>query len=122
LICDPTSSPANSRAAPAPTTTSFLPHSNIRPSTKRTLSRTPAGAPSTPRSGTFASVPVERFGRLMMTKSSADVTGPRSLRAMPGASAIRRVSSRLKPLTISLSAPVRNTIAVSGAPEAVMTR
>src|ERR1035441_8749116 len=56
----------------------------------------------------------------MMTNSSADASGPVSVRATPGASAMMRVLSRRKPLTISVSAPLRRTIAASGEPEAVM--
>ena len=99
--------------------TSFLPHSNMRPSTSLSLSRTLSAACSTPRIGTLASVPVERLGRLMMTNSSAEASGPSSVRATPGASAMMRVLSRRKPLTISLSAPLRRTMAASGEPEAV---
>ena len=106
-------------AAPTPTMTSFLPHSNMRPSTSLSLSRTLSAARSTPRIGTLASVPVERLGRLMMTNSSAEASGPSSVRATPGASAMMRVLSRRKPLTISLSAPLRRTMAASGEPEAV---
>ena len=39
---------------------------------------------------------------------------------MPGVSAMMRVASRPRPLTISLSAPLRKTMAPSGAPETVM--
>jgi len=99
--------------------TSFLPHSKRRPSTSLSLSRTLSAAGSTPRIGTLASVPVERLGRLMMTKSSAEASEPSAVRATPGASAMTRVLSRRKPLTISLSAPLRRTIAASGEPEAV---
>ena len=100
--------------------TSSLPQSNIRPWMIFKLSRTCNAAASTPRNGTFASVPVVRLGRLMMTNNSAEESGPWSLRATPGASAMTRVASRSKPLTISLSAPLRRTIAPSGEPETVM--
>jgi hypothetical protein len=76
----------------------------------------------TPRSGTLASVPVDRLGKLMMTKSSDDASGPVVLRASPGASAIRRVSSRVRPLFISLSAPLRSTMATSFDPLEVSAR
>ncbi len=56
----------------------------------------------------------------MMTNNSADASAPWPLRATPGASAMSRVSSRPKPLTISLSAPLRSTIAPSGAAETVI--
>ena len=56
----------------------------------------------------------------MMTNNSAEASGPWAVRAMPGASAMTRVSSRPRPLTISLSAPLRKTIAPSGDPETVM--
>ncbi len=75
-----------------------------------------------PRSETFASVPVERFGRLMITKSSADASGPEASRAMPGASSITRTSSRPKPLVISESEPERSTIASEGEPEETIAR
>jgi hypothetical protein len=58
----------------------------------------------------------------MMTNNSAEASGPASVRATPGASAIRRVSSRPSPLTISLSAPLRSTIAASAAPDAAIVR
>src|SRR5438477_9329891 len=121
-MLEPTSSPANSAAAPAPTATSFRPHSIIRPRTILTLSRTLNAGGSTPRSGTFASVPVERLGRLMMTNSSADASAPSEPRATPVESAITRVSSRDMPLTISLSDPPRSTRAVSGEPDTVIAR
>ncbi len=47
--------------------------------------RTASAAFSTPRNGTLASVPVERLGRLMITNSSAEASGPSALRATPGA-------------------------------------
>ena len=56
--------------------TSSLPHSNIRPWMIFKLSRTCNAAASTPRNGTFASVPVERLGRSMMTNNSAEESGP----------------------------------------------
>ena len=115
----PSSKPVNSLAAPIPTITSFRPHSNIRPSTMFRWSRTLSAGRSTPRIGTFASVPVDRLGRLMMTNSSGEESGPSGVRATPGASAMTRVLSRMNPLTISLSAPLRRTIAASGEPEAV---
>ena len=74
----PSSSPANSRAAPAPTMTSLRPHSKRRPAAILKRSRTSKAAGTTPRSGTLASVPVERLGRLMMTNSSEDAIGPPS--------------------------------------------
>src|ERR1051326_3653338 len=58
----------------------------------------------------------------MMTNNSAEESGPSGARATPGASPITRVLSREKPLTISLSAPLRRTIAASGEPEAAMAR
>src|ERR1019366_8050316 len=100
--------------------TSFFPHSNRRPWMILTLSRTCSAAASTPRNGTLASVPVERLGRLMMTNNSADASGPCAVRATPGESAITRVASRPRPLTISLSAPLRRTMAASGEPDTVM--
>ena len=51
-----------------------------------------------------------------MTNSSPDATGPCSPRRTPGASPMRRTSSRVRMLIISLSAPERITIAVSGEP------
>ena len=84
------------------------------------LSRTSNAAGSTPRNGTLASVPVDRLGKSMMTNNSAEASGPWAVRAIPGVSAIMRVSSRPKPLTISLSAPLRRTIAPSGDPETAM--
>src|SRR6266404_4387030 len=58
-----------------------------------------------------------------MTNNSAEDSGPSALRASPGASAITRVSSRPKPLTISLSAPLRRIIAELGeAEEAIALR
>jgi len=90
--------------------------SRMLPSAPRAMALSAAG--STPRIGTFASVPVERLGRLMMTNSSADASGPAPVRVTPGASAMMRVLSRKKPLTISLSAPLRKTMAASGEPEA----
>src|ERR1035441_7162159 len=100
--------------------TSSWPQPNIRPRMIFMLSRTARADGSTPRNGTLASVPVARLGRSMMTNNSAEASGPLALRATPGGSAIMRVSSWLKPLTISLSAPLRRTIAPSGEPETVM--
>jgi len=58
----------------------------------------------------------------MITNNSAEASGPSLERATPGASAMIRVESRRKPLTISLSAPLRSTIAESGDPEEVIAR
>ncbi len=102
--------------------TSLRPHSNIRPSTIRKSSRTRGAARSTPRSGTLASVPVERLGRLRMTKSSGDASGPSAARARPGASAITCVSSPDRPLIISESAPLRSTMALSALAERAIIR
>ncbi len=55
---------------------SLRPGSKLRPSTIFTSSRTWNAAGCTPRSGTLASVPVERLGRSMTTKSSAEASGP----------------------------------------------
>ena len=119
MLC-PTSSPEKARAAPAPTITSFFPSSNFRPCTMAiSLLTSKAGTP-TPRSGTFELVPVLRFGRSMMTNNSFEAMAPFAPRAIPGASLITRVSSRVKLLVISLSAPLRRMMAVSGAPEAVI--
>ncbi len=52
-----------------------------------------------------------------MTNSSAEARAPSPSRATPGASATIRVESRLRPLIISVSAPLRSTIAPSGDPE-----
>ena len=82
----------------------------------RPSSRTPNAAGSTPRSGTFAGVPVLRLGTSTTTKSSADATGPPAARRTPGASLMIRVLSRGSPLLSSVSLPPRMTIAVSGDP------
>src|SRR5690348_1448262 len=63
--------------------------------------------------GNIGVKPVDRFGRSIMTKSSADASGPAALRASPGESLIRRASSRVMPLFISLSEPLRSTMATS---------
>ena len=55
-------------------------------------------------------MPLERFGRLIITNNSAEASGPFVSRLRPGASAITRVSSWPKPLTISLSAPLRSLL------------
>ena len=94
----------------------------MRPSTIFSRSRTLNAAGSTPRSGTFTSVPVERLGRLMMTNNSAEASAPSGERATPGASAMMRALSRESPLTISLSAPLRSTSAASGEPDAAIVR
>src|ERR1039458_5972080 len=120
LMVVPTSSPPNSWAAPTPAMTSFFPHSFIRPAMILMFPRTASAAGSTPRSGTFASVPVERLGKLIITYNSADESGPLVPRATPGASAMTWVISWLRPLTISLSAPLRKMMALSSEPEAVM--
>ena len=99
-----------------PTMISLVPGRNMRPSTRRTSSRTPKAAGSTPRSGTLATVPVVRFSRSTTTKSSAEATGPPSLRRTPAASLMMRVSARARALLSSLSLPPRMTIAVSEEP------
>ena len=120
LSVRPSSSPENWPAAPRPTITSFRPVSNRRPSTMRTFGRTAKALGPTPRSGTFAVVLVLFLSRSTMTNSSAEATGPLSLRRTPAASATRRTSSSARPLTISLSAPERITMAVSGDPVAAI--
>ena len=112
----PKFNPANSDAAARPTMISFLPVSNRRPSTISTSSRTSKASSSTPRSGTLASVPVERFGRLITTNNSADTSGPDFPCTTPGASPTIRDSSRLMPLIISESAPLRRMTALRGEP------
>src|SRR6185369_2654041 len=117
----PTSRLANSCAAPTPTITSFLPHWKGRPFNILMSSRTWNAAGSTPRMGTLASVRVERLRRFIITNSSADASGPLLERATPGASAMMRVFSLMKPLTISLSAPPRKTMAASAEPDVAIT-
>ena len=118
-IFRPTST-AKALDAPRPTMISLRPDWKVRPSMILKPLRTAIPAWPTPRKGTFASVRVERFGRLMMTKSSAEASGPSALRARPGASAIRRVSSRERPLVISVLALLRRTMATSSEPDGVM--
>src|SRR5712691_4584953 len=96
--------------------TSLRPHSNIRPLVIFTSLCTPNADGSTPRSGTLASVCVERLGRLTTTNSSGDTSAFPLARAIPGASPMTFASSRPRMLIISLSAPERMTIAASGAP------
>ena len=88
----------------------------MRPSTRRTSSRTPNAAGSTPRNGTLATVPVLRFSRSTTTNSSAEATGPLSARRTPAASLMMRVSARASVLLNSLALPPRMMIAVSGDP------
>ena len=122
LMVLPTSRPANARAAPEPTITSLRPVAKRRPASIRMFPRTSNAPCSTPRKGTLASVPVLRFGRLMMTNNSAELSGPAALRATPGASPIVRMASRSRPLVISLSEPLRSTTATSGEPDTVIAR
>jgi len=103
-----------------PTITSLSPHSNMRPSMSSKLPRTFVAWACTPRSGTFASVPVVRIGRLIITNNSGEARALLSSRRMPGASAMIRTSSPPRPLIISDSAPLRSTIAFSSPTELSM--
>ena len=98
---------------------SLVPGRNVRPSTMRTSSRTSNAAGSTPRSGTFATLPVLRFGTSTTTNSSADATGAPSVRRIPAASLTIRVLASASVLLSSESLPPRMTIAVSGDPAPV---
>ena len=113
---EPSSSPRNCVVAIRPTMISLVPGRKTRPSTRRTSSRTPNAAGSTPRSGTLATVPVLRFSRSTTTNSSAEATGPLSARRKPAASLMMRVSASARALLSSLSLPPRMMIAVSGEP------
>jgi hypothetical protein len=120
----PTTSTANCFRAPSPTRISFVPHSNFRPAVILKSGRVAKAAGCTPRSGTFAGVPVERFGMSTMTKSSPEESGdsapPPSTapRAIPGAWAMISIESPKSALIISLSLPARITMALSGDPAA----
>jgi hypothetical protein len=96
---------------------SFVPNSNIRPSMSDISSRTSCAVGSTPRIGTLAEVLVDFFGMSMMTKSSAERSAFCPSRRVPGACLITSTSFRLRPLVISLSAPLRITMARDGEPE-----
>ena len=74
----------------------------------------------TPRNGTFASVPVDCIGMLIITNNSGDAMAPVASRAIPGASAMIRTSSPPSPLIISESAPLRSTIALLSPAELCM--
>src|SRR5262249_43308655 len=103
-----------------PTIISFRPGSNRRPRTRRISSWTSKAAISTPRIGTFATVPVERLARLMMANSSAETAGPRGPVTMPGASRIIDTSSCASTLESSLSDAADVTIAVRSSPVPVI--
>ena len=94
----------------------------MRPSTIFTSGRTAKACSFTPRSGTLASVPVERFGRSTTTNSSGEASALPPARAAPGACATTSASDLSITLVISLSAPERITMAVSGEPVEVITR
>ena len=108
--------PTNCNVALRPTMISLVPGRNARPSTIRSSSRMSNAAGSTPRSGTFAAVPVVRFGTSTTTNSSAEATGPPSVRCTPAASFTIRALARSSTLLNSVSLPPRITIAVSGDP------
>jgi hypothetical protein len=116
----PTPSSENCRDAARPTTISLVPGVNIRPSVILTSGRAASAAGESPRSGTFASVPVRFSGWPTMTKSSGEAIGPSGPRSMPGASTISFASSPESPLVISVSLPDRNTSTRSGSPAPVI--
>src|SRR4030095_14993254 len=83
-------------------------------------SRTGIVSGSIPRIGTWAAVPVDFFGRSMITNSSAELSGDCPLRRTPGACLMTSTSGPPRPLVISLSAPLRITSARLGEPDPVM--
>ena len=114
---EPTSRPANWRAALRPTMTSRTPRSNGRPSTIRTSSRMANAAGWTPRNGTLLGSVSPLRGRSTITTSSADASGrPAASRATPGSVASRTAWSRGTPLDSSASEPARSMMTRSGRP------
>ena len=99
---------------------SAIPGVRKRPSTRRTCRCTWSARGWTPRTLTFASVPVWRSGRAAITTTSGLTRGTFPSRATWGASSITRTSSIVMMLVISLSAPARWTIALSASPEEVI--
>ena len=80
----------NWRDAARPATISLRPGSKARPSTILTVVWTLNALGVTPRSGTFASVPLRCSGWSTITSSSGEASGPSASRAMPGFSWISR--------------------------------
>ena len=89
-----------------------------RPSTIFTLSCTASASSETPRSCTFASVPVFCRGSAAITTTSGLTSGPSAPRMrLPRASSMACSCSRVTALSISEVAPARRTIALCSDPE-----
>ena len=114
----PTFRLTNCPFAPRPAITSFVPNLNMRPSTIENSLRSGMLSGPMPRTGTFAGASGDDFfGRSIITISSAAASGVWPSRLIPGACLMTSTSVPLRPLVISLSAPLRITSARSGEPE-----
>ena len=114
----PISKPANSRNRPAPTTISFEPGANIRPSRIRTWLRTARPLGPIPRRGILALVSEDFLIPSTTSISSAEIMGVPSVPSlMLGPLARRSIWSRPITLFNSDPDPSRSTITTFGEPD-----